>query len=151
MKIIDFGLSTNVRNFNKGPRPGKPPTHWCPGGRGTGTDDQLECSVYMRDVLEFFFHLSLELRNPALKNWAAYAHKKAQGILKGSIRILTEFIIVVFHAETLQKFGLPGVIVMSEFPMPLDVRYQAEPFEITNRKKYMGAIHDVIANKVWRA
>jgi hypothetical protein len=151
MKIIDFGLSTNVRNFNKAPRPGKPPTHWCPGGRGKGPDDQLECSVYMRDVLEFFFHLAVELRNGALKNWAAFAHKKAQAIVNGSIKILTEFIIVIFHADTLSRFGLPGVITMSQFPIPVDVRYQTEAFEITNRKKYMSAIHQVIENKVWRA
>lgn len=151
MKIIDFGLSTNVRNFNKAPRRGKPPTHWCPGGRGKGTDDQLECSVYMRDVLEFFFHLSHELRNSALKNWAAYAHSKAQGIVKGSVKILTDFIIIMFHADTLSRFGLPGVITMSQFPIAHDTRYQKEAFEITNRKKYMGAIHEIIENKVWRA
>jgi len=150
MKIIDFGLATNIRNFDKPSRPGKLPTHWCPGGRGIGTDDQLQCSVYMRDVLEFFFHLSHEFENGELQNWAKYAHNKAQNVIKGSIQTLIEFIIKVFHPETLKRFGLPAIIQMSKNPLPLDMRYQTEPFEITNRKKYMNDIHTTIANKVWK-
>jgi hypothetical protein len=151
MKIIDFGLSTNVRNFNKPPRLGKPPTHWCPGGRGIGSDDQLECSVYMRDVLEFFYHLSRELHNISLQKWAKYAHSKAQQVTKGSVKTLIQFIIEVFHSDTLKKFDLPPVIQMTKTPIQIDYRYQTEPFEITNRKKYMNDIHNVIADKVWKA
>ena len=57
VKIFDFGLTTDEKKFYLPTRPNSVPTHWCVGGRGSGSEDQLSCSVYVRDILELFYRL----------------------------------------------------------------------------------------------
>ena len=150
IKIIDFGLSTDVKTFYKPTQPGKPPTHWCPGGRGVGKEDQLQCSVYLRDTIELFYNLQTEIGvRHSLRPWLQYVHKKTQSVVQGNVKTLFSILVEVFHESTLKRFGLPSVIQMVRTPPSL--QYQTEPFEVIHRKKYIRKINDVLAAKLWNA
>lgn len=158
VKIFDFGLTTNTETFYKPTRPGHVPTHWCVGGRGSGKEDQLQCSVYVRDMLELFFRLSDEYGRPddgkfqprhsKLMGWIAYAHEKIKAVTEDSIASACKVILDIFHSATMKRFGLPVVIDVTQTSPPLS-SYQSHPFEVVNRKKYIQQIHTVIGEKVW--
>jgi hypothetical protein len=165
-KLIDFGLATTVKNFYKPTEQGKVATHWCPGGRGSKNqpNDKLQCSVYVRDILELFYNLSIHNTlsddtgvslavkfDNRVRDWVKYAHKEAQKITNDHISSPINLIINIFSSETLKKFQLPPVIQMSTTPIPVQPMYQREPFEVVNRKKYIKAINERVAAKFWQA
>jgi len=158
VKIFDFGLTTDKVTFYQPTRPGKVPTHWCVGGRGHGKEDELQCAVATRDLLELFFRLQDEYgqaskkgrANSSVLAWLTYAWQRAQAntddTLSGAVKVLSD----IFHPTTLQRHGLPAVVEVST-QRPALSPYQAEPFEVVNRKKYIQRIYDVLDQKVWDA
>jgi hypothetical protein len=158
VKIFDFGLTTDEKKFYLPTRLNNVPTHWCVGGRGSGSEDQLSCSVYVRDILELFYRLDDEYgcndfniclpKDKNLAAWISYAHKKVQGVTEDSISNAVSVVLELFGTSTMIRFNLPQVVYMSTTPIPLS-RYQTRPFEVVNRKKYIGEINKVIDQKVW--
>lgn len=160
VKIFDFGLTTNTETFYKPTRLGHVPTHWCVGGRGTGKEEQLECSVYVRDMLEFFFRLldeygrpehgisKLKPRDSKIMSWITYAYQTIKAVSEDSINSACKVILDIFHSSTMHNFGLPVVVEILKTP-PLLSPYQSQPFEVINRRKYIQQIHTTIGEKVW--
>lgn len=161
VKIFDFGLTTDTDNFYKPTIPNRVPTHWCVGGRGVGSEDQLTCSAFVRDILEYFTRLEDEYgcpyqnlckpnTNDDILNWIDYSRKLAQSITSDDIPSVIRLILNIFSPNTLKNFNLPAVIDISETPFPLMPLYQSNPFEVVNKKKYIQSIHKIIDRKIWQ-
>lgn len=160
VKIFDFGLTTDAETFYHPTRSGHVPTHWCVGGRGTGKDDQLLCSVYVRDMLEMFYRMLDEYGRPEklmsrfksrdkkIIAWLTYAYENSKAVTEDSITSAVKLILDVFHSTTMKKFGLPVTVDIGQTVPPLSI-YQSQPFEVINRKKYIKQIHTSMEEKVW--
>lgn len=161
VKVFDFGLTTDTETFYKPTLPNKLPTHWCVGGRGTGSEDQLQCSVFVRDILEYFFRLGDEYGCPIpnacntntdnnILDWIDHAHQLAQNVKTDSLSSAVVLIINIFSPDTLRRYNLPTVVEMSETPFSLMPNYQSNVFEVINKKKYIQSIHQSIDRKIWQ-
>jgi hypothetical protein len=161
VKIFDFGLTTDTDTFYKPTLPDQLPTHWCVGGRGVGSEDKLACSAFVRDILEYFTRLDDEYGckypnicktnlNDDILDWIDYSRQLAQNVTFDSIPSAIGLIFNIFSPVTLSKFHLPAVVDISETPFPLMPTYQASPFEVINKKKYIQSVHQIIDRKIWQ-
>jgi hypothetical protein len=151
MKIIDFGLTTDLTQFHQPPKPGKGDSHWCEGGRGIGPSEQRQCSFFVRDILEYFYHLHSKYNwNGNIGRWIKMAYTRARDIERETLEEVVGLILYVFSPSTLELYGLPTIIEKSEKPFKMDPLYQQDYFDVMNKKKYHGKITQIIQNKVWQ-
>ena len=111
-------------------------------------------------LLEFFFRLLDEYGQPEngflkfkprdskIMSWITYAYQTVKAVTDDSIASACKVILNIFHNSTMQKFGLPIVVEISQ-TSPLLSSYQSQPFEVINRKKYIQQIHTLMGEKVW--
>ena len=148
IKIIDFGLSTDVTTFYQ---PTK--VHWCVGGQGQTQDDSKKtCSVYVRDMLEYFYHMNTDYiwsgKRKGIGKWIHFCYQKLKYVKEDSIETARQFVLEVFSNETLKKFNLDGIIEQDVNPLEFDLKYQPDVFEVTNPQKYEPFMGDIIENKL---
>ena len=148
VKIIDFGLSTDVKTFYQ---PTK--VHWCVGGQGQTQDDSKKtCSVFVRDMLEYFYHLNTDYvwsgKRKGIGRWIYFCYQKLKYVKEDSINTAGQFILEAFSTETLNKFNLNDIIEQDENPLEFNTKYQSDVFEVTNPQKYEPLMNDIIENKL---
>jgi hypothetical protein len=169
MKLFDFGLSTNIYKFQQCRHPGSAATHWCVGGRDSPPHSQeakcreeqgfppedpgqfKQCSVFVRDMLELFFHLKTDYtwKSKGFRNWLDMSYQHLRDITVMHIQSAMNFVQHVFDPKILHHYNLPPVITVSA-EAPLNLQYQKEVFEVTNYAKYKDKINQVMQDKIWQ-
>ena len=147
MKIIDFGLSTDVYTFHQPTKPGSIPTHWCVGGEGEGDGEFRRCSVYVRDMLEYFYNLTHENLPDSVSEWVKYAYLQAYQIQQENLNVAVDLVMHLFSNEVLSTYGLNGIIETSTHPIPTNLTFQKNVFDVVNVDKYKDKINRIINDK----
>jgi hypothetical protein len=148
MKIIDFGLTTDVITFDKSYNDGSL-NHWCQGGRGDGSPSVKQCSAFIRDILEYFYHMSFGDWSDNLRNWIEYAYNKAKYTEESTPEIAIKLFMAIFNPKILSKFNLPNNVIQASYKeFPINTKYQENIFHVTDTSMYKRKILNIIQNKI---
>ena len=150
MKIIDFGLSTDVQKFTQARGDGTL-VHWCEGGRGYGPSQEKECAGYVRDILEFFYWLNYyqHLWSPELGAWIGYAYQQAKMTVENRLLTAVNLFLEIFNPKIIDNFDLPSrVIQRKNSIIEVDVEFQKNIFYIDNFTMYKKKLTRSIQEKI---
>ena len=159
MKMIDFGLTRDEHAFHAWEVNGTN-DHWCVGGLLTDKAknikdfQNLKCSFFMRDILEYFYNLREEAKSHrswsyGLKRWITDCHLTAQQMSGGTLENTKQFVISAFSPEIFKQFGLTqSIVVSSSVEIPVNTHLQPYAFEVCNTDKYGGVIEELLNTRI---
>jgi len=127
-KIIDFGLATTVNH--------KP---YC-----VGADLFQKCTPWNRDVLEFFYKISIQYVyyvGSDIGKWTSYAYNLFLNKAPKSVDKVIEIINNIFSTETMKTYGLEPILI-STHPTP-------DTFEVIANQDRRKKVMNIALSKRW--